>query len=164
MRVREVDFAKAEWRIPATRMKMHEDHIVPLSFRALAILKNQISDDAKPGDYVFKGMKQNQCLGMNAMLHALQAVTSNVTTHGCRSTFRDWVGDCTDFPREIAEAALAHAVGNEVEQAYRRGKALEKRRLLMEAWASFIEGTATPSGRSSGGRSPIASDTLSPLD
>ena len=67
-----------------------------------------------------------------------EAKHGGVTVHGFRSAFRDWCGDATDFPREIAEAALAHQVGNEVEQAYRRSDALEKRRTLMQAWADFL--------------------------
>ena len=63
----------------------------------------------------------------------------NATVHGFRSSFRDWAGECTAFPREVAEAALAHVVGDETERAYRRGDALEKRRLLMEAWGGFLE-------------------------
>jgi len=62
-----------------------------------------------------------------------------VTVHGFRSAFRDWAGECTDFPREVAEAALAHLVGDAVERAYRRGDALEKRRKLMDAWAGFLD-------------------------
>jgi hypothetical protein len=79
---------------------------------------------------------------MNAVLHALKAVYPAMTTHGCRSSFRDWAGDETRFERDIAEMALAHKVGDEVEQAYRRGTALKKRRQLMDAWGRYVEGTA----------------------
>jgi integrase len=68
---------------------------------------------------------------------------SRFTTHGFRSSFRDWAGDTTDFPREVAEAALAHAVGDETERAYRRGDALDKRRQLMDAWADFLTGAVS---------------------
>jgi integrase len=74
----------------------------------------------------------------------------NATVHGFRSSFRDWVGECTSFPREVAEAALAHVVGDDTERAYRRGDALEKRRKLMEAWAGFISSANCP-GRSRSG-------------
>jgi integrase len=83
----------------------------------------------------------------------LRRMKTDVTAHGFRSSFRDWCGEETHFPREIAEAALAHAVGNEVEAAYRRGDALEKRRGLMEAWADYLEGKVAdnvlPFGRAS---------------
>jgi integrase len=139
MRVAEIDLAHSNWNVPAERMKMVEDHVVPLSARAKEILNCSVPKDAKPNDFVFSGPSASQSLGLNALLNTLQAVAEGMTTHGCRSTFRDWAGDCTDFPREIAEAALAHAVGNEVERAYRRGRALEKRRLLMEEWAGYLE-------------------------
>jgi integrase len=140
MRIREVDFERKEWRVPALRMKMEEDHVVPLCDRAIEILRSLIREDAKADDLVFEGEKAGCMFGENRMLNALKVVAPDATTHGCRSTFRDWAGDKTDFPRDIAEMALAHAVGDEVEQAYRRGKALEKRRLLMEAWGAYVEG------------------------
>jgi integrase len=140
MRVVEADFKGRTWTIPAERMKRPKDHVVPLCARALAILKAVIPKDAKPDHFVFPGLKPGQPLGENALLHALKAVYPAATTHGCRSSFRDWAGDMTSFPRDIAEMALAHAVGDEVEQAYRRATALEKRRQLMESWASYVEG------------------------
>jgi integrase len=143
MRVREISFERALWSIPAARMKADKDHEVPLCDRAIAILTAVISKDAAPDEYVFKGQWNNsKPLGMNALLDALKSVYPAMTTHGCRSSFRDWAGDETNFPREIAEAALAHKVGDEVEQAYRRGTALKKRRQLMEAWGRYIEGAS----------------------
>jgi integrase len=145
MRVCEIDFADKLWTIPAERMKT-EDHPdgmafeVPLNERAIAILKSIIPENAKSECYVFAGQwskDRMKPLGQNAILHAL--VYPAMTTHGCRSSFRDWAGDETHFPREIAEMALAHKVGDEVEQAYRRGTALKKRRQLMEAWARYVE-------------------------
>ncbi|QWG17855.1 integrase arm-type DNA-binding domain-containing protein [Bradyrhizobium sediminis] len=140
MKVSEIDFKARLWTIPAARMKLPKDHEVPLCARAVAILKAVIPKDAKPDDWVFAGLKPGQPLGMNAVLHALKAVYPGITTHGCRSSFRDWAGDETSTPRDIAEMALAHAVGDEVEQAYRRGTALEKRRHLMEAWGRYVDG------------------------
>ncbi|MGL3104970.1 tyrosine-type recombinase/integrase [Bradyrhizobium sp. BR 1432] len=146
MRVREVDFAERLWTIPAERMKT-EDHPegkafeVPLCDRAVAILKAVIPEDAAREAYVFAGQwskDHTKPLGMNAVLHALKAVYPAMTTHGCRSSFRDWAGDETRFEREIAEMALAHKVGDETEQAYRRGNALKKRRQLMEAWGRYL--------------------------
>jgi integrase len=140
MRVREVDFAERLWIIPAERMKTEDDpqgkdFEVPLCDRAIAILKAVITKDAAPDAYVFAGQWSNdhtKPLGMNAVLHALKSVYPAMTTHGCRSSFRDWAGDETRFERDIAEMALAHKVGDETEQAYRRGNALKKRRHLME--------------------------------
>ncbi|MBR1234207.1 site-specific integrase [Bradyrhizobium sp. AUGA SZCCT0182] len=143
MTIREVDLRERLWTIPKERMKAERDHEVPLSGRAVAILRACMPKDAKPGAYVFSGQWRkdgSKPLGMNAILHTLQDIYPNMTTHGCRSSFRDWVGDETSFPREVAEAALAHKVGDEVEQAYRRKTALEKRRKLMEAWSAYVGG------------------------
>jgi integrase len=144
MRVREINWEDRLWVIPAERMKAERDHEVPLSARALAILKACVAPDAEPDDWVFAGQwsRDKKPLGMNAILHALQAVYPGVTTHGFRSSFRDWAGDETGFPREVAEAALAHKVGDEAEQAYRRGTALEKRRKLMEAWGAYVDASS----------------------
>ncbi|MDE2471302.1 MAG: integrase arm-type DNA-binding domain-containing protein [Bradyrhizobium sp.] len=146
MRVGEVDFFERLWVIPAERMKTEEDpegtdFEVPLSDPAIAILKAIIPRGAGPDAYVFAGQwskDHTKPLGQNAVLHALKAIYPAITTHGCRSSFRDWAGDETNFPREIAEMALAHKIGDEVERAYRRGTALKKRRQLMDAWARYI--------------------------
>jgi integrase len=140
MRVAEIDWQARQWAVPAARMKMDTDHVVPLCDRAIAILKAVTPKDAGPDDFVFAGRLAGRPFGENAMLDALKAVYPGATTHGCRSSFRDWAGDMTSFPRDIAEMALAHAVGDEVEQAYRRGTALEKRRQLMDAWGTYVEG------------------------
>ena len=149
-RVGEVDFAERLWTIPAERMKTEDDpegtdFEVPLSDRAIAILKAVIPKGAGPDAFVFAGQwssDHTKPLGQNAVLHALKAIYPAMTTHGCRSSFRDWAGDETHFERDIAEMALAHKVGDEVEQAYRRGTALKKRRQLMEAWARYVEGAS----------------------
>jgi integrase len=115
---------------------------VPLSDRAIAILEAIIPKGALPDAYVFAGQRSAdhaKPLGENAILHALKAIYPAMTTHGCRSSFRDWAGDETNFEREIAEMALAHKVGDEVEQAYRRGTALKKRRLLMDACRGSLQ-------------------------
>ena len=150
MRVGEVDFAERLWTIPAQRMKTEDDpegtaFEVPLSDPAIAILKAVIPKGAGPDAYVFAGQWSRdhaKPLGQNAVLHALKEIYPAMTTHGCRSSFRDWAGDETHFERDIAEMALAHKVGDEVEQAYRRGTALKKRRRLMEAWARYVEGAS----------------------
>jgi integrase len=151
MRVGEVDFADRLWTIPAERMKTEDDpegadFEVPLSEPAIAILKAVIPKSARSDAFVFAGQwstGHTKPLGQNAILHALKAIYPAMTTHGCRSSFRDWAGDETHFERDIAEMALAHKVGDEVEQAYRRGTALKKRRQLMEAWASYVGGTSS---------------------
>jgi integrase len=150
MRVGEVDFAERVWTIPAERMKTEDDpegtdFEVPLSDPAIAILKAVIPKGAGSDAFVFAGQwsgDHTKPLGENAVLHALKAIYPAITTHGCRSSFRDWAGDETNFERDIAEMALAHKVGDEVEQAYRRGTALKKRRKLMEAWARYVEGAS----------------------
>jgi integrase len=108
---------------------------VPLSPRCIKILK-EIRSLARQGQHVFPGIKGG--LGESAFLKFLKSLGhGDITMHGFRSSFRDWAGEATNFPREVCEAALAHATGDRVEQAYRRGDALEKRRKLMEAWAGF---------------------------
>jgi integrase len=136
-------------RRPAERIKTEDDpqgqdFEVPLCDRALSILRAVIPKDAAPAAYVFAGQwskDHTKPLGMNAVLHAPKAVYPAMITHGCRSSFRDWAGDETRFEREIAEMALAHKVGDETEQAYRRGNALKKRRQLMEAWVRSVGST-----------------------
>jgi integrase len=132
----EIDLDNALWTVPAHRMKAAEQHVVPLSDAALNILRS-LSDN-RLSQYVFPGQKPHKPLSSMSMQMLLRRMkVEYVTVHGFRSSFRDWCGDETSFPREIAEAALAHKVGSEVERAYRRGKAVEKRRQLMEAWAAF---------------------------
>ena len=134
----EVDLEAAVWTVPAKRMKAGRAHRVPLSGRALEILKS-LSEN-KTGALVFEGNKKDRPLsGMSMEMVMRRMKIEGVTVHGFRSSFRDWCGEATTFPREIAEAALAHVIGDKAEQAYRRGDALEKRRALMDAWASFCE-------------------------
>jgi integrase len=136
----EIDFAEKIWTVPAFRIKGKEAHRVPLSDRATEILKTL--SEAKTGKLVFPGQKESKPLSQMSMLMLLRRMGFKIgkaTTHGFRSSFRDWAGDCTSFPREIVEAAHAHKIGNSVEQAYRRSDALEKRRELMTAWANYCE-------------------------
>ncbi len=133
----EIDLDAKVWVIPASRMKAGREHRVPLSARATAILEQMAS--IRTGDLVFAGQRRRRPLS-GVMLAAL---VPGATIHGFRSSFRDWCGNETSFPREVAEQALAHAAGGAVEQAYRRGDALEKRRGLMQAWSNYCEpGTA----------------------
>jgi len=126
----EIDLDGPLWIIPAARMKAERDHRVPLSEPALAILTALPREGAR----VFPG------LGQHAILKALQRVHREVTAHGFRSTFSDWCAEETNFPNEVREMALAHAVSDKVEAAYRRGDLFQKRRDLMEAWARYAEG------------------------
>jgi integrase len=132
----EFDAAERLWVIPARRMKKgRREHRVPLSPRVVAILKEMA--EIRQADLVFPGLKQGRPLSLFTLRGALQRVGyGHVTLHGFRSSFRDWAAEMTNFPRDAAELALAHAVGNKVEAAYRRGDLLEKRRMLMEEWAA----------------------------
>jgi integrase len=127
----EFDFDAAIWTIPAERMKKAREHAVPLSQRALEIL----SSLPRNGELVFN-------VGSNSMGREVERIVprSEATLHGFRSTFRDWAGDLTAFDRETIEHALAHSLPNAVEAAYRRSTALNKRALLMEAWAGYCAG------------------------
>jgi integrase len=136
----EIDFEARLWTIPARRMKGAREHRVPLSPRALAILREM--EKARRSAFVFPGFKRDCPLSDMTLSAVLRRAGADVTVHGFRSSFRDWCGERTAFPREVAEAALAHLVGDDVERAYRRGDALEKRRKLMDAWAQFCAGSA----------------------
>lgn len=130
----EIDLDAALWTIPGPRMKRGKEHRVPLSPRCVEILM-----EAKQlgGKHVFPGRNQDEPLSNMAFLMTLRRMGVDTTSHGFRSTFRDWTAEETNTPREVAEMALAHAIGNAVEAAYRRGDLFEKRRKLMNAWASF---------------------------
>ena len=137
----EFDLPNGLWTISAIRMKSARAHRVPLSYRCLHILDQLEKLKTHPTGYVFPGQRQSRPLSGMALEMLLRRMGVAITVHGFRSTFRDWAGDCTAFPREVAEAALAHAVGDEAERAYRRSDALEKRRELMAAWAHFCAST-----------------------
>ena len=134
----EIDMAAKVWVVPADRMKAAREHRVPLSDRAVAILEKLFK--ARTGDFVFPSPRGQRPLSHVAMAKVMRRLeVEQATVHGFRSAFRDWAGNETHFPREVAEAALAHVVGDKAEQAYRRGDALEKRRALMAAWANHCE-------------------------
>lgn len=135
----EIDLEAALWVVPAERMKAGREHRVPLSPRAVEMLTELAELRTGPDAYVFPGQKQGRPLSVMAMDMLLRRMNIDFTVHGFRSSFRDWAGEETAFPREVAEAALAHVVGDETERAYRRGDALEKRRKLMLAWAHYCE-------------------------
>ena len=134
----EIDFSNRLWTIPAERMKAGVAHVVPLSDRAMHILRSQY-DTRSSQKFVFPGHRDNRPMSNTQMLRMLIRLGVDVTVHGFRSAFRDWAGDQTHFPRDVIEMALAHAVGDAKEQAYRRRRALEKRRELMNAWAAYCE-------------------------
>jgi integrase len=134
---REIDFDARVWAIPPQRMKAAREHRVPLSKRAVAIVNKM--NDARTGNHVFPGSVCGRPLSAMAMDMVMRRIGESVTVHGFRSSFRDWAGNETHFPRELAEAAVAHVVGDKAEQAYRRSDALEKRRALMDAWAAYCE-------------------------
>ena len=132
----EIDLEKRLWTVPGDRMKMGEQHVVPLSARAIEILesasKSQRTDD--PGELVFKGAKPGRPLSDMTLTMLLRRAGVDATAHGFRSSFCDWAAERTAYPREVCEMALAHAVENKTEGAYRRTDFLEKRRELMEVW------------------------------
>jgi integrase len=137
----EIDADAKVWTIAAERMKAGREHRVPLCDRAVAILEEM--GEAKTGEFIFPGAKPHRPLSVMALEMVLRRMkVENVTVHGFRSAFRDWAGNETAFPRELAEHALAHVIGDQAEQAYRRSDALERRRALMEAWASHCEPNA----------------------
>jgi integrase len=136
----EIDLLDKTWTVPAERMKAGKEHRVPLSARALAILEEmQTARHAHdPKGYVFLGGKPGKALSNMAFLMLLRRMDrDDLTAHGFRATFKTWASERTSAQNEIVEAALAHAIGSKVEQAYRRGDLFDKRRRLMEAWAVY---------------------------
>jgi integrase len=137
---REIDFSTRTWIVPADRMKSKKEHRVPLSERALEILRSIKPETPKPEAPIFPSAQTGGRLSNMAFLMLLRRMgRGDLTAHGFRSTFRDWCAEATSFPSEVAEMALAHAVGNKVEAAYRRGDLFERRRALAEAWAAFCD-------------------------
>lgn len=139
----EIDLDAKVWTVAASRMKAGRQHRVPLSDRAVEVLDKAAELKRGSNAHVFPGQKldrdgQTNPLSVMAFEMLLRRMKRDVTTHGFRSSFRDWAGEATNFPREVAEAALAHTIGDSAERAYRRQDALEKRRRLMEAWANFL--------------------------
>jgi integrase len=139
------------WTVPANRMKTGVEHCVPLSSQAVALLKSL----PRTGELIFPGKRSGAGLSNKTpikLLHRIRMGHADATVHGFRSSFRDWASEQTGFPREVCEAALAHAVGDAVEAAYRRGDLIDKRRLLMQAWSDYCRrpvptaATVTPIG------------------
>jgi integrase len=133
----EFDAANAIWTVPGARMKAGREHRVPLSPQALAILERL--DQRGPSTFVFsRGGRKPQSIMAMAMV--LRRMEEAVTVHGFRSTFRDWGAEVTNFPNEVCEMALAHAIPGKAEAAYRRGDLFLKRRRLMEQWGRYCLG------------------------
>jgi len=139
----EIDFQEATWTIPASRMKADREHRVPLSGEAMDILNSLPRIEGNP--FIFPGTRQGRPLSNMALLQLMRGMGFGVdgnrgdyVPHGFRSSFRDWSGEVSSFPRDVAEMALAHAIENKVEAAYRRGDLFEKRCKMMQAWANYI--------------------------
>ncbi|MGZ2429606.1 tyrosine-type recombinase/integrase [Rhizobium redzepovicii] len=132
----EFDLEKKTWIIPAIRMKGGKEHRVALSDRAVEILKSMKAQ--RINDFVFPGVRDKKPLSDASLAKAMRTASGNaITVHGFRSTFRDWATEVAHAPREIAEAALAHVVGDAVERSYARSDALDRRRKLMQDWATY---------------------------
>ncbi|UGX87102.1 tyrosine-type recombinase/integrase [Phyllobacterium meliloti] len=132
----EIDLKKKIWTIPSNRMKSDKQHRVPLSDRAVQIVEDMMA--VSISNYVFPGAKLNSQLSDMTLAKAVKTAKADVTVHGFRSSFRDWVAESTNFQSEVAEAALAHVTGDAVERAYRRGDVLAKRREMMSAWSKYL--------------------------
>jgi integrase len=131
----EIDLDAKVWTIPAARMKAHREHRVPLSDRAVEILRDLPRVQGER--HVFAGGRAKSPLSNMAMLELLKGLRPGLTTHGFRSSFRDWCAERTSYPREVAEMALAHTIKDAVERAYRRGEFYEKRKRLMRDWSEY---------------------------
>lgn len=132
----EIDFEAKTWTVPGDRMKAGKEHVVPLSDPAVRLLKEL--PRMKGSNYVFPAVKGGQLSDMTISA-VCRRMEVDAVPHGFRSTFRDWTAERTSYPRDVCEMALAHAIENKVEAAYRRGDLLEKRRRLMREWAKFCE-------------------------
>jgi integrase len=140
----EINLDHAVWTIPAQRMKTGREHRVPLSEPAMTVLREMAQLGGE--GFVFPGLKTAAALSDRALAKAVHVAGGNgATVHGFRSTFRDWCAETTNYPRELAEAALAHVLKDKTEAAYQRGDLLEKRRRLMTDWAAFC-GKPMPAG------------------
>lgn len=133
----EIDLAGKIWEIPAERMKMKRPHRIPLSPRAVAVLveAKALGDGS---DLIFPGTKQSKPLSDMTLSKLVKEIGFDADVHGFRTSFRTWAQERTNFPREIAEAALAHLSGDAVERAYARSDVFEKRQKMMNAWAAFL--------------------------
>jgi integrase len=140
----EFDLDKAVWSIPAARMKMKEAHVVPLAPAAVKLLRAlrqrhlELHGKVKPESLLFSFTGEKPISDMTMLKVLRDMKIGNATVHGFRSTFTDWVAECTNVPKEVADKALAHRIANAVEAAYRRTDFFDRRRVLMNEWAEFL--------------------------
>lgn len=137
----EIDTEAKVWTVPGARMKAGKEHRVPLSADALALLA--VLPQGKPDELVFKAPRGGALSDMT-LAAVLRRMDVPAVPHGFRSTFRDWASERSNYPRDVAEMALAHAIGDKVEAAYRRGDLFQKRRLMMADWAQFLARAERP--------------------
>jgi integrase len=133
----EIDDKATAWVIPDNRMKADREHRVPLSKEALAVIKEVDPFKKVADDFLFPGNVKGKPINEAALMKLLKQTHPTLTIHGFRSTFRDWCAEQTSYPREVAEAALAHTLKDKTEAAYQRGDMFDKRRKLMESWADY---------------------------
>jgi integrase len=139
----EIDMEAKVWTVPSDRIKAGKTHRVPLSREAMAILARVRA--TATGIFIFPSRVAGRSLSVTSQLKVLKAAGCDATVHGMRASFRDWASERTHHPRDVAEMALAHAIGDKVEAAYRRGDLFERRKLMMEDWARFV--LTTPSAK-----------------
>lgn len=149
----EVDFESRLWTVPALRMKAEAEHSVPLTDRAIGLLNALKPKNLEAHRLVFLAQRGGKMSNMAMSMLLRRMGIEGVTVHGFRSSFRDWAGEATNFERETVEMALAHTIGNKAERAYRRGRALAKRRALMDAWQAHCCGA---SGKHSAAQPEVA--------
>ena len=137
----EIDLATRTWTVPANRMKGHREHRIPLSDRAVALLEE--IHESRTNAFVFSRHGGKPLSNMALLMMLRRMGRGDVTAHGFRSSFRTWAAECTGFPREVVEAALAHVIGNKVEAAYQRGDLFDKRRELMAEWGNYCASSDT---------------------
>ena len=137
----EIDFENGLWIIPAERMKMDEEHVVPLSVSASDLMELP-ADKTKSSPFLFPSpvSPKTKAISDTSLTKLQREIIEGVTLHGWRSTFEDWAAEYTDFEESVIDAAMAHKLDDEVKAAYRRTKFLDKRLELMEAWSDFLEG------------------------
>ena len=134
---KEIDDKAKSWIIPENRMKTEREHRIPLSVEALKILQEMEPFKRHTDDLIFPGLAQAKPISDASLLKLVKQTHPTLTVHGFRSSFRDWCAEQTNYPREVAEAALAHVIKDKTEAAYQRGDMFEKRRKLMDSWADY---------------------------
>lgn len=138
----ELDLEAGLWTVPAERMKAGREHVVPLPKQAVRFFERMKAHRRGDSDLVFPGAKRAKPLSDMTLTKVMRDMKVDAVPHGFRSTFRDWVGEETNWPADLAEAALAHVISDKTVAAYERGTKLEKRRELMASWADYCEGAS----------------------